>query len=178
MFINQGQSWSGISKNGKDALANFFDPDEGGDYIGLGISSSSVGFATSAGIIDVDYLTASGNAIVKLEYNTTPVSAGYWAQDYAFVNGPGWFIIEEEQVDGVEIVARYAECDEPDECEPFVVSGYWPGWQSSGAEGMPVIVTRAVNNTDVTLIGIDSTFRGHPENTFRLLGNAIYSGLE
>jgi hypothetical protein len=30
----------------------------------------------------------------------------------------------------------------------------------------------------VTLIGIDPTFRGHPENTFRIVANAIYNGLE
>jgi hypothetical protein len=28
------------------------------------------------------------------------------------------------------------------------------------------------------LIGISNTFRGHPENTFRILGNAIYTGLD
>ncbi|MGW8250151.1 MAG: hypothetical protein ACWGO1_05880 [Anaerolineales bacterium] len=55
---------------------------------------------------------------------------------------------------------------------------YWPGWKSSGAAGMPVIVCSATGDTDVTLIGVDNTFRGHPENTFRLLGNAIYSGQE
>ncbi len=62
---------------GKRAESDFFD--RGGDYIGLGISSSSVGFATSAGIIDVGYETASGNAIVRLDYEeTNPVSAGFW----------------------------------------------------------------------------------------------------
>jgi len=28
------------------------------------------------------------------------------------------------------------------------------------------------------LIGINNTFRGHPENTFRILANAIYTGLD
>jgi len=30
----------------------------------------------------------------------------------------------------------------------------------------------------VTLIGIDPTFRAHPEHTFRILANAIYSSLD
>ena len=60
----------------------------------------------------------------------------------------------------------------------FLVSGYWADWQASGANGMPVILHGASNSSDVTLIGIDPTFRGHPESTFRILGNAIYSGLE
>ena len=167
LFVNQGQGWSGLSQRGKAALVDFFA--NGGDYIGLGISSSSVGFATSADIIDVEYATASGNAIVKLDYDdTNSVSAGYWQEDYAFVNGPGWFT---DLGDGVDIAASYASGE-------FLESGYWPGWETSGAAGQPVIVTRAYKNNYVTLIGIDSTFRGHPENTFRLLGNAIYSGLE
>ena len=31
---------------------------------------------------------------------------------------------------------------------------------------------------DTVLIGIDPTFRGHPENTFRIVGNAIFTGLD
>jgi hypothetical protein len=166
VFINQGQSWSGISQRGKAALSEFFAA--GGDYIGLGVSSSSVGFATSAGIIDVGYETASGNAIVRIDYKANPVSAGFWEQDYAFVDGPGWFTELDSDVD---TAASYAPGS-------FLESGYWPGWNDSGAAGQPVIVTYASGDNDVTLIGIDTTFRGHPENTFRLLGNAIYSGLE
>ena len=60
----------------------------------------------------------------------------------------------------------------------FLVSGYWPGWQGSGAAGKPVVAHGSTGDSDIILIGIDTTFRAHPENTFRLLGNAIYSGLE
>ena len=31
---------------------------------------------------------------------------------------------------------------------------------------------------DTVLIGIDATFHGHPENTFRIVGNAIFTGLD
>jgi hypothetical protein len=31
---------------------------------------------------------------------------------------------------------------------------------------------------DTALIGFDPTFRGHPENMFRIVANAIYSGLD
>ena len=60
----------------------------------------------------------------------------------------------------------------------FIVSGFWPGWQASGAADSPVVVHGADGDSDTTLIGLDITFRGHPENTFRLLGNAIYEGLD
>ena len=49
---------------------------------------------------------------------------------------------------------------------------------------MPVIVHGSNGDEDgdegiqdTVLIGIDTTFRGHPENTFRIIGNAIYQGL-
>ena len=58
------------------------------------------------------------------------------------------------------------------------MSGFWEDWQISGANGMPVVVHDSDGQADVTLIGFDNTFRGHPENTFRILGNAIYNGLE
>jgi len=42
---------------------------------------------------------------------------------------------------------------------------------------MPVIVHGENGDEgiqDTVLIGIDATFRGHPEDTFRIVGNAIY----
>ena len=43
---------------------------------------------------------------------------------------------------------------------------------------MPVIVHDSDEEADVTLIGINNTFRGHPEDTFRIIANAIYNGLD
>jgi hypothetical protein len=60
----------------------------------------------------------------------------------------------------------------------FFVSGYWPDWKDSNADGKPIIVRGEENSRDITLIGSDPTFRGHPRNDFRIIGNAIYSGLE
>jgi hypothetical protein len=60
----------------------------------------------------------------------------------------------------------------------FLVSGFWVDWQNSGAKGMPIVVHGADGDSDLTLIGFDATFRGHPEDSFRILGNAIYNGLD
>ena len=64
----------------------------------------------------------------------------------------------------------------------FLVSGFWEDWQTSGANGMPIIVhsdeSEGEKLQDTVLIGCDPTFRGHPENTFRIVGNAIYTGLD
>ena len=72
--------------------------------------------------------------------------------------------------DGVEIAASLAD--------DFFVSGYWPGWQESGANGAAVAIHKTTGEQDVTLIGFDALFRAHPENGFRMVANAIYNGLE
>jgi hypothetical protein len=59
----------------------------------------------------------------------------------------------------------------------FLVSGFWEDWQTSGAAGQPIVIHDGTGGADVTLIGFDPTFRGHPENTFRMLGNAIFNSL-
>jgi len=167
LFINYSRSWNGLNSAGRSSLTNFFAA--GGDYIGL--RSTGIGLAISAGIIDVDYLSesSSNNAIVKVNYNSYDgVAGGFPDNDYAFVYGPAWFT---RLGAGVVTSAEFETGD-------FVVSGYWVGWQGSGAAGQPVVVHGSNGDSDTTLFGIDTTFRGHPENSFRLLGNAIYSGLE
>ena len=167
LFLNYSRSWSGLSAAGRASLTSFFAA--GGDYVGL--RSTGIGLATSAGIIDVDYtsVSSSNNAIVNVTYSANDsVAGGFPDNDYAFVYGPAWFTRL-----GAGVV-RSAEFDAGD----FVVSGYWVGWQGSGAAGQPVVVHSSNGDSDITLFGIDTTFRAHPENTFRLLGNAIFSGLE
>jgi hypothetical protein len=167
LFLNYSRSWNGLNDDGRTSLTNFFAA--GGDYVGL--RSTGIGLAISAGIIDVDYtsLSSSNNAIVNVSYSADDsVTGGFLNEDYAFVFGPAWFTRL-----GANVVTS-AEFGVGD----FVVSGYWPGWQVSGATGNPVVVHVANGDSDVTLSGLDLTFRGHPENSFRLLANAIYNGLD
>ncbi|MGB5844679.1 MAG: hypothetical protein WBG94_09565, partial [Anaerolineales bacterium] len=164
LFLNYSRRWtgSGLTDAGRASLTSFFAA--GGDYVGL--RSTGIGLAISAGIIDVDYQSASSsnNAIVNVTYNSDDsVAGGFLDEDYAFVYGPAWFTRL-----GADVV-NSAELSSGD----FIVSGYWVDWDVSGAEGMPVVVHNSNGNSDTTLIGIDTTFRAHPENTFRLLGNAI-----
>jgi hypothetical protein len=80
-----------------------------------------------------------------------------------------WF--DEPAGDG-QVAARIVGGD-------FFISGFWPGWAESGAAGKPVVIYRANGALqDTALIGFDPTFRGHPENMFRIVANAIYSGLD
>jgi hypothetical protein len=167
LFLNRNRSWGGLSDDGRASLTRFFDA--GGDYVGL--RSTGIGLAIDAGIIDVDYENNDGNAIVIVDFEPTDdVAGGFPDSDYTFVFTPAWFT---RLGAGVVSAADFSDGD-------FLVSGFWPYWESSGAAGAPVVVHYADENddSDTTLIGLDVTFRGHPENTFRLLANAIYEGLD
>ena len=169
IFINYGLRWSSLNGAGQASMTAWFAV--GGDYVGLGYRGRAVDFAVDAGIADVDYEYVSGNAIVKVDYNPDDsVAAGFPADGYAFVYFPVWFT----DWDGMDVSARLDSGD-------FLLSGFWEDWQTSGANGMPVIVHDEDDDEgfqDTVLIGIDATFRGHPENTFRILGNAIYTCLD
>ncbi len=95
-------------------------------------------------------------------------SSAFREDGYGYFCGAFWF---DTLPAGAIISATIADGD-------FMVSGSWTGWESDGAGGKPVIVYVDKEEQDITLIGIDATFRGHPKNTFRLVGNAIYSSLE
>jgi hypothetical protein len=165
LFLNRNRSWGGLNDDGRASLTRFFD--DGGDYVGL--RSTGIGMAVAAGIIDVDFDAESGNAIVDVEFSATDnVAGGFRDQDTAFVFTPAWFT---RLGAGVVSSAEFSAGD-------FIVSGFWPFWQDSGASGSPVVVHGTDGDSDTALIGLDVTFRGHPENTFRLLANAIYNGLD
>jgi hypothetical protein len=166
VFINFGLRWSSLDATGQ---ASFFDwYDSGGNYVGLGDRGRAIDFAIDAGWVDVDYGYISGNAILEIDYDPDDsVAAGFQEDGYAFVYRSVWF------TDWADMAVS-ASIDADD----FLVSGFWEDWQTSGANGMPVVVHKADGDANVTFIGVDSTFRGHPENTFRLIGNAIYNGLD
>lgn len=165
VFVNMSRSWGGLSAAGRASLSAFFAA--GGDYVGL--RTTGIALARDAGIIDVAFANDDGNAIVSVDYSSTAGAVGGFRDtDYAFVFTPAWFT---SVGPGVETVATMGSGD-------FLLSGFWPGWEGSGAAGTPVIVRGDNGDSDITLVGLDITFRGHPENTFRLLGNAIYEGLD
>ncbi|MDX2441802.1 MAG: M14 family zinc carboxypeptidase [Desulfobacterales bacterium] len=167
LFINGSLRWTSLNDDGRLSLNDWFAA--GGDYIGLSYRGRPIQFAIDAGIATVAYEYVGGNAIVSIDYDSSDsVAAGFRENGYAFVYYPGWF---SDIGESVEISASI------DDGENFLVSGFWPEWKTSGAMGQPVIVHQTTGLRDVTLIGIDATFRGHPENTFRIVGNAIYDGI-
>lgn len=168
VFLNYGLRWTSLDGAGQESMAEWFEA--GGDYVGLGDRGRAIDFANDAGLVDVDYGYIPGNAIVKVDYDPNDsVAVGFREDGYAFVYRSVWFT----EYDGMDVSASLDNGD-------FLVSGFWEDWQTSGANGMPVIVHGESGEgvQDTVLIGIDPTFRGHPENTFRIVGNAIFSGID
>jgi hypothetical protein len=168
VFVNQGLRWSSLDAAGRASVLAWFAA--GGNYVALPDRARAVDFAVDAGWVDVDYGYISGNAIVKIDYDPDDsVAAGFLADGHAYVYRSVWFT----DWDGLEVSA-WVDAD----AGSFLVSGYWEDWQTSGANGMPIVVHNGDGDSDLTLIGIDATFRGHPEDSFRILGNAIYNGFD
>jgi hypothetical protein len=165
LLLIQSGLGEGLSQGGTAALESFFDG--GGDYIGIGRAGAdgSILFDLTPGL---QYGSGSGNGIVRVTYHPDdPISAQYPEESYAFVYHPTFFT----NTGGLQVSASMRT-------EGFFVSGYWSGWESSGAAGQPVVLHGSSGSSTVTLIGIDPTFRAHPEHTFRILANAIYSSLD
>ena len=166
VLIHSKKEWiKPLNSQGKSTLKRFIEA--GGDFIGAG--SGGVSFVESTGLFEITFLGADGNGIVNIEYEPfNPVAAGFQEDSHTFVYDPIWF---SDLPAKFEIVASIVDDD-------FFVSGYWSDWKNSNADGKPIIVRSEENNQDITLIGSDPTFRGHPRNDFRVLGNAIYSSIE
>ncbi len=173
LFINDGLRWDWLTPAGQAAMSAWFEA--GGDYIGLSYRGRAIQFAIDAGIADVSYEYFDdqdffADGIVNVDYDPTdPVAAGFRENGFAYVYTPGYF-------SGLGSEVKVSALFDPG--TDFLLSGYWPGWQDSGFNGKPIIVHQTTDTRDVTLLGIDATFRGHPENTFRIVGNAIYDSLE
>ncbi|MEE4357351.1 MAG: M14 family zinc carboxypeptidase [Desulfococcaceae bacterium] len=166
LFINSGLAPEDLSDEGKTGLTAFFE--NGGDYIG--IQADGIDFASAAGLTSAVYTTDwSADCIVNIDYDTAnPVAAGFRSNDYAFGLYPVYFT---EIPEGVSAVARIAS-------EDSVTAGFWPGWQEKEIGGKAVILYETAGQRDVILIGIAPSFRAYSQNTFRLIGNAIFSSLD
>jgi hypothetical protein len=165
VFLNRNLRWSQLNAAGQASFTAWFAA--GGDYVGL--LNRGAMFGKDAGLINFDYDDeGDADAILKINYDPTEgVAAGFRENGYAYVLGAVWFT----NVYGATVSASIAADD-------FLVAGYWPEWQTSGANSMPVVLNKDSGAQDTAVIVIDATFRAHPKNTFRLVGNAIFSGID
>ncbi|MGD6818913.1 M14 family zinc carboxypeptidase [Metabacillus sp. 84] len=134
--------------------------EQGGHFIAIGAGGAEA--AKSAGLtaVEINKGFSSSNGIVKVDYHSTPLSAGYSKNDEGFVYGPVWF----SSTENTTIAASFANEDS------FFTAGHWK--DRSAAKGQPVIVHE--KDKQVTLIGIEAGFRNHTDYLFRLISNAVF----
>jgi hypothetical protein len=168
VYINSNTSYGALNASGRASLAAFIAA--GGDYVGIG--RMGVPFANPANANLLTFTSAQSlsndNGVVKVVYDpASPISAQYPTNSYGFVYGPVWFtsVGSDVQVAGALDGAE------------FFVSGFWRNWKASSAPNRPVVIYGKNGAADITLFGLNPTFRAHPEFTFRLLANAIFTGL-
>ena len=170
VFVNRSRTFTGLSDAGRASVLSFVA--RGGDYVGVGTNGSTL--ALDAGLMKFEVNFDSGNdGIVKVDYDqSSPVTNTFPADGFAFVNTPVWYT-------DIQSGTTIASIDAGDD---FFVSGSWTDWPDSGAQGQAVILHCEVESevadakSDVTVIGIRPAKRAHPEDTFRILANAIYAG--
>ena len=75
VLIHSKKEWlNPLNSEGKETLKNFIE--EGGDFIGAG--SGGVSFAESTGLFEITFLSADGNGIVNIDYDSSDqVAAGF-----------------------------------------------------------------------------------------------------
>lgn len=170
VFINTSVNVNtgGLNATGKAKLTDYFAA--GKDYVGIG----GTGALLASQMMPLFVFTSTSypgtlDSAIRVDYNVgDPVGSGFGAQGFGFANGTRTF------GDLGADVHVAAQVHDPD----FLVSGYWPDWQMSGAAGQPIVIRWASGTQDAALIGLDPIFRGHPEDSFRLVANAIYSALD
>lgn len=170
VWINSSIAWTNLGvSTGRPAASAFVQA--GGDYIGIGRTGLPLANSSNANWLTFtsSVAGADNNGILKVLYDPTDVvAAQYPAQSYGFVYGPAWLLTWGSNV---QVAASIATGD-------FFVAGFWSNWKTSTAAGKPIVAHGKYGAGDVTVMGINPTFRAHPELTFRLLANAIYTGLD
>lgn len=131
-----------------------------GKYIAAGAGASRA--TKTLGLTDatVNVGGYNSNGIVSVDYDGSGLTAGYTQDDIGFVYRPVWYSGVEED----EVQASYDEGD-------FFIAGHWKG--NEAATSQPVLIQE--NDQDVTLIGLEPTFRDHTDYLFRLVSNALFT---
>jgi hypothetical protein len=131
-----------------------------GHFIGIGSGAAKVAKNLDITTVEVHTANSTSNGIVKVNYNSYPLSWGYGQEEYGFVYGPVWYTETKE----CDVIARFK--DEED----FFVAGHWSNREV--AKGKAVFITE--RSLPVTLIGLEAGFRNHPKHLYRLVSNSIF----
>jgi hypothetical protein len=167
VFVNSYARWDRIGATGQAMVMEFLD--QGGEYVGM--LERGAMFANDAGILKTNYRASERyeNAIVEVLFELDdPLASTYRERDTVYAYEPIWFT---KYPKTAHVVASLPE-------EDFYMAGFWA--KPEAAAGHAVVIRDIVLRDDevangVVLMGIHPTFRAHPQKTFRLLANAVYS---
>jgi hypothetical protein len=167
VFVNSYARWDRIGATGQAMVMEFLD--QGGEYVGM--LERGAMFANDAGILKTNYRASERyeNAIVEVLFELDdPLASTYRERDTVYAYEPIWFT---KYPKTAHVVASLPE-------EDFYMAGFWA--KPKAAAGHAVVIRDIVLRDDevangVVLMGIHPTFRAHPQKTFRLLANAVYS---
>jgi len=166
LIVTDGSAWTiwtKLANKGQKKLLEFIK--NGGTYFGFGEGGGYL--VNYAKFLDANarrtgWYGGYNNGIVKLDYDPTdPITTYYPSVNYAYAFFPVWFNVW----GNVHVVASYASDD-------MLLAGWWPN--NDLAEGYAAVIRGKYNQGNVILSGIEPTFRGHPEFTFRLVANSIF----
>ncbi|MDJ0782283.1 MAG: M14 family zinc carboxypeptidase [Desulfosarcinaceae bacterium] len=169
-FIFGNDRWwtYNLTDAGIDAIAAYID--NGGDFIALGNGGNAL--TEELGLLDLAFDSLAGNGIANVDLaQGHRLTSGFQRDDHVFIYNPYWY---PSVGAAFEVLASL-------DGDTMLVSGYVPEWQDSPAAGQPIMVFGDnVDDAqqDIVLMGFDPAFRGHPRNSFKLIGNAIFSGLD
>jgi hypothetical protein len=146
-------------------------------YIGIGPSGTGYGASDLEALIPTCVTTggpdAAGgdNGIVAVDYSQTSVmTAGYPARDYAFAYPPAWYTVSDP---AVRVDATYGD-------GRAGAGAYQQGfWRSpadmTGSVGSAAMLSYDTEANDrVVFTGFHPTYRGWTENTYLLVARAIF----
>jgi len=155
--------WTKLANKGQKKLLEFIK--NGGTYFGVGEGGAyMLNYAKflNARAYRTKWYGGYNNGIVRLDYEPDRITAGYPSESYAYAFFPVWF---GEIGNGVSTGASYASHE-------MLLAGWWP--HNELAEGFGAVIRGNYGQGNVILSGVEPTFRGHTEFTFRLVANAIF----
>lgn len=149
-------------------LARKADIENGKNYIG--ISQYSLKFIKNTNLLpgfDYGQTNLYHEGLIRAEITQDSLlTAGYNQHELLYIATGSW--IEKVPIDA-KILARVSAK------EDFYVCGWWPGHEA--AYGKILAIGGKIKNSNITLFATDITNKAHPQNSYRLLANAIYSSM-
>ena len=137
----------------------------GKTYIGIG--GRALAGVKKAGLLQgFDYQTTklSHEGLLKANVNDHLLTSGYAENELLYTASGSWIT---KVPKGAEVLATISEEDD------FYVAGWWPGHEA--AKGQTLAFTTTLDNTTMTIFANDLAFRGHTQNSYRLLANSVFA---